>query len=108
MELEVSRPTYLGILNVSQYHVDVDIDIRMQMQKSPLTQDQPGLVSLVKTGVNEKKVCKALEKVAGEVGVKYITSGALLINSIPFIFPISSCRRTLFWIELIVWHVVVK
>ncbi|PPQ64459.1 hypothetical protein CVT24_008469 [Panaeolus cyanescens] len=43
----------------------------------------------------EKKVCKALEKVAGEVGTKHITSVAIayLMHKTPYVFPIIGGRK---------------
>ncbi|TFK39034.1 Aldo/keto reductase [Crucibulum laeve] len=44
---------------------------------------------------SEKKVCKALEKVASEVGAKNITSVAIayLLQKTPFVFPIIGGRK---------------
>ncbi|KAF5326547.1 hypothetical protein D9611_000236 [Ephemerocybe angulata] len=43
----------------------------------------------------EKKVCKALEKVAGEVGAKSITAVAIayLMQKTPFVFPLIGGRK---------------
>ncbi|TFK39060.1 Aldo/keto reductase [Crucibulum laeve] len=43
----------------------------------------------------EKKVCKALEKVADEIGAKHITSVAIayLMQKAPFVFPIIGGRK---------------
>ncbi|KAF9041389.1 NADP-dependent oxidoreductase domain-containing protein [Panaeolus papilionaceus] len=43
----------------------------------------------------EKKVCQALEKVAGEIGAKHITSVAIayLMHKTPYVFPIIGGRK---------------